>query len=62
MTIGKRFCFNMIVNNETPNLERCLGAIAGRRVLGDGSSTDEARASFDHSLGRIACPASCMRF
>lgn len=43
MAIGKRFCFNMIVNNEMPNLERCLGAVAGRRVLGDVSSTDESQ-------------------
>ena len=43
MTAGKTLCLNMIVRNEMPNLERCLGALAdhiGCWVIGDTGSTD----------------------
>ena len=38
MAGGKRLCLNMIVKNETANLERCLCAVAphiGCWVIGD---------------------------
>src|SRR5262245_64007853 len=43
MTNGKRLCLNMIVRNETANLERCLSALAAHIdcwVIGDTGSTD----------------------
>src|SRR5260221_7629846 len=43
MTNGKLLCLNMIVRNETANLERCLGAVADHIacwVIGDTGSTD----------------------
>src|SRR6266446_5973079 len=43
MTNGKALCLNMIVRNETANLERCLGAVAGHIacwVIADTGSTD----------------------
>jgi glycosyltransferase involved in cell wall biosynthesis/tetratricopeptide (TPR) repeat protein len=43
MANGKRLCLNMIVKNETANLERCLGAVASYInfwVIGDTGSTD----------------------
>ena len=43
MTITKTLCLNMIVKNETKNLERCLGAVADHIscwVIGDTGSTD----------------------
>src|SRR5689334_16676887 len=47
MTAGKSLCLNMIVKNETANLERCLGALADHVtcwVIGDTGSTDGTQA------------------
>jgi glycosyltransferase involved in cell wall biosynthesis/tetratricopeptide (TPR) repeat protein len=44
MTDGKLLCLNMIVRNETANLERCLSAVADHIacwVIGDTGSTDD---------------------
>lgn len=46
MTSGSTLCLNMIVRNETANLERCLTAVAGHIacwVIGDTGSTDGTR-------------------
>jgi len=43
MTNGKALCLNMIVKNETANLDRCLRAVADHItcwVIGDTESTD----------------------
>jgi glycosyltransferase involved in cell wall biosynthesis len=43
MTMGKALCLNMIVKNETANLDRCLRAVADHItcwVIGDTGSTD----------------------
>jgi glycosyltransferase involved in cell wall biosynthesis len=43
MNLGKALCLNMIVKNETANLERCLVAVAphiSSWVIGDTGSTD----------------------
>jgi hypothetical protein len=43
MKIGKALCLNMIVKNETANLERCLASVAPHIscwVIGDTGSTD----------------------
>jgi glycosyltransferase involved in cell wall biosynthesis len=43
MTNGKALCLNMIVKNETANLDRCLRAVADHIscwVIGDTGSTD----------------------
>jgi glycosyltransferase involved in cell wall biosynthesis len=43
MADGKKLCLNMIVKNETANLERCLSAVAAHIacwVIGDTGSTD----------------------
>src|SRR5215472_2544934 len=43
MMNGKTLCLNMIVRNETANLERCLNALADHIdcwVIGDTGSTD----------------------
>jgi tetratricopeptide (TPR) repeat protein len=43
MKLGKALCLNMIVKNETANLERCLAAVAPHIscwVIGDTGSTD----------------------
>jgi hypothetical protein len=43
MTNPKNLCLNMIVKNETANLERCLGAVADHIAcwaIGDTGSTD----------------------
>ncbi len=43
MTMGKALCLNMIVKNETANLDRCLHAVADHItcwVIGDTGSTD----------------------
>ena len=43
MSGGKRLCLNMIVKNETANLDRCLRALApyvSCWVIGDTGSTD----------------------
>ena len=44
MTNGKTLCLNMIVRNETANLERCLGAVADHIacwVIGDSMNPRE---------------------
>ena len=46
MKIGKALCLNMIVKNETANLERCLAAVAPHIscwIIGDTGSTDGTR-------------------
>src|SRR4051812_46307137 len=46
MTTGKILCLNMIVKNETANLERCLGAVANHIacwIIADTGSTDDTR-------------------